>query len=855
MSRSFKLKKKVNDRDLYSTLEGDVESYEDIAKGSDVCCFSGTAYMGEAPKSPNMFIVATAKGEELTVVPSNSIAVDIPWTADKKKANCQIEARIMRTNAEVVVKASRYIEQGEPLWIEDDSAPPPPPVDDRIVLRQRRSFDKEPVYQLRAHRNIGGNDLIGCFTGTASRSGAIEQGAHQVFNVTTKDGQVFTVSTRDDERSSIQRLPWEAYEDGYKKANCTIEAQLENGQLFVCVYADEDIKHDAEIVIKQPAPAPASAAVVPAPPQAANDDSSETLSEGARRYLFGDQSIVISDDEEEEPESIVISDDEEPSARSEAIVISSDDDEEQPIDNGVYEIVPLDGSALYVDSLRGQLLAKDYIYEEEIVCAITGTAFTPYAFKLHGGRSPAVVYRLNAWTGSGGRRPVIIEFPVGSAAARIPTTTNKNEANCILGAFIDRGEVHVEIFATTTIAPGELLFILENENTRRIAEHQRPDRGTVSVDDTSVFSEPVARSIAALRKERAREIARGRQSVRGRPHRSPAPVEPPQRGGFSWSREQPAPRPRDDESGGVSQSRAGDSETDPVVIDDDPPAPAPQPRLVDVRREEQRQAIAGRRPNFQELLAAIPSAPQRPVAAKPAGRMLPRALAPPEPPSQPPPRAETPPPADESVTDRQSEPRPPRRRKLRARPPPPPPRVQRQRRDPARGYKTAPPIKENAMYLETRRSTIPGAGNGVFTRRDLEKGQVVGSYGGRVVSKEQVLAMPNSEAYIIQIPIEELGGSSADYSLAIDGNPALPESRGHMGNLINDGQPASNNGKKLTNAKIEIIRTGDFTFTGLVTLTKTLRKGEELFIDYGPTYWSDESVSSRPAAPPPAARP
>lgn len=829
MSRSFKLKQKVNDRDLYSTLEGVVEPYEDIAKGSDVCCFSGTAYTGEAPKSPNMFIVATAKGEELTVVPSNSIAADIPWTTDKKKANCQIEARIMRTNAEVVVKASRYIKQHEPLWIEDDSAPPP---DDRIVLSHWQSFDKEPVYQLRAHGYIRAGGLIGCFTGTASRSGAVEQGAYKVFNVTT-EGQVFTVSARDNDRSSIQRLPWEAYKGKYEKANCHIEAQLDKGRLYVCVYADEDIQSGTNIVIREPAPAPASAAV-PAPveeepPAPAADDDSSHFEPPAR------------------PEAIVISDDEEP----EAIVISSDDDEEPPIDNGVYEIVPLDGFELYVDSLYGQLLAKDYIYEEEIVCAITGTAFTPYAFKLHGGRSPAVVYRLGAWTGSGGRRPVIVEFPVGSAAARIPTTTDENKANCVLGAFIDKGEVHVEIFASTTIAPGEPLLILENENTRRIAQYQRPDRGTVSVDDSSVFPEPVARSIAALRKERAREIARGRPSLRGRPHRAPAPVEPPQRGGFSWSHERPAPGPRDDESGGVSQSRAGDSESDPIVIDD------ARPRLVDVRREEQRRAIAGRRPNFNELLAALPAAPAGRTRPRAPEKMVPRALAPEEQKkSAPLPRAApSPPPADESVTVRQSEPRPPRRRKLRARPPPPPPRVQRQRRDPARGYKTAPPIKENAMYLETRRSTIPGAGNGVFTRRYLEQGQVVGSYGGRVVSKEQVLAMPNSEAYIIQIPIEELGGSSADYSLAIDGNPALPESRGHMGNLINDGQPASNNGKKLTNCKIEIIRTGTFTFTGLVTLTKTLQKGEELFIDYGPTYWSDESASSLPAAQPPAARP
>lgn len=852
MSRSFKLKKKVNDRDIYPTLKGEVKSYEDLAAGSDVCCFSGIAYTGEAPKSPHAFIVTTAKGEELTVVPSNSIAADIPWTADKEKANCQIEARIMITNAEVVVKASRYIKQGEPLWIEDDSAPP---ANDRIVLSHWRSFDKEPVYQLRAHGYIRAGELIGCFTGTASRSGAVEQGAYKVFNVTT-EGQVFTVSARDNERSSIQRLPWEAYKGKYEKANCTIGAELDKGRLYVCVYADEDIQSGTEIVIREPAPAP----VEEEPPAPAADDDSSHFEPPAQ------------------PEAIVISDDEEP----EAIVISSDDDEEPPIDNGVYEVVPLDGFELYVDSLYGQLLAKDYIYEEEIVCAITGTAFTPYAFKLHGGRSPAVAYRIGAWTGSGGRRPIIIEFPVGSAAARIPTTTDKNKANCILGAYIDR-EVHVEIFASTTIAPGEPLLILEDENTRRIAEHQRPDRGTVSVDDSSVFPEPVARSIAALRKERAREIARGRPSVRGRPHRAPAE---PQRGGFSWSRERPAPglrQLRDDESGGVSQSRAGDSETDPIVIDDaPPPAPAPRRRFFDILREEQRQAIADRRPNLHERLAAIsvgapqkqparPAPPQQPARMVPralaepmpspppqqrpaAVRMLPRALAL-DPPPQPPPQPPSPPPDDESVTVRQSEPPRPRRRKIRTRPPQPPPRVQRQRRDPARGYKTGPPIKENAMYLETRRSTIPGAGNGVFTRRYLEKGQVVGSYGGRVVSKEQVLAMPNTEAYIIQIPIEELGGSSADYSLAIDGNPALPESRGHMGNLINDGQPASNNGKKLTNCKIEIIRTGDFTFTGLVTLTKTLRKGEELFIDYGPTYWSDESVSSRPAAPPPAARP
>jgi hypothetical protein len=125
--------------------------------------------------------------------------------------------------------------------------------------------------------------------------------------------------------------------------------------------------------------------------------------------------------------------------------------------------------------------------------------------------------------------------------------------------------------------------------------------------------------------------------------------------------------------------------------------------------------------------------------------------------------------------------------------------------------------------LEIRPSTIKEAGEGVFARVALSSGTDLGYYRGQVF-EEWPEKNNRDHAYFLQIShrpswITTRGWSEVRHPLYIDGDNIL---------------------SKINCCRDEAWRqNAEFGYSGRFTTTKSVEEGAELFIHYGPDYWSD----------------
>lgn len=122
--------------------------------------------------------------------------------------------------------------------------------------------------------------------------------------------------------------------------------------------------------------------------------------------------------------------------------------------------------------------------------------------------------------------------------------------------------------------------------------------------------------------------------------------------------------------------------------------------------------------------------------------------------------------------------------------------------------------KDDDVILEI--STIPNAGYGVFANRDFKKGETVTIYSGRLVTDY------DDHTYVLEI--------RKNPALYIDGR--YPLHIKHLGSFINHCSKNENirisydsNPKRNPKKVVKMIA------------HKNIKKGEELFWDYGSNYW------------------
>ena len=111
-----------------------------------------------------------------------------------------------------------------------------------------------------------------------------------------------------------------------------------------------------------------------------------------------------------------------------------------------------------------------------------------------------------------------------------------------------------------------------------------------------------------------------------------------------------------------------------------------------------------------------------------------------------------------------------------------------------------------------RRSTIPGAGLGLFTNRSLRKDDRIMEYGGSLEKIRLRKTTHDCTGYCFEITDRiHLNGSAPSSGLA----RYINDARGRRNNLIS----------ALCGTRV------------LLYALRDIRKGDELFLDYGKTYW------------------
>lgn len=122
-------------------------------------------------------------------------------------------------------------------------------------------------------------------------------------------------------------------------------------------------------------------------------------------------------------------------------------------------------------------------------------------------------------------------------------------------------------------------------------------------------------------------------------------------------------------------------------------------------------------------------------------------------------------------------------------------------------------------HLEIRKSQLPGAGLGLFTRVAIERGQRITEYKGRLVLWNNIKQEDGVNGYILRV----------DRTWAINAKNYLSA----FGRYANDAQGLSR--QRGLNNNAEYVIDGRRCF---IEAKRMIRKGEEILVGYGKDYWN-----------------
>ena len=120
--------------------------------------------------------------------------------------------------------------------------------------------------------------------------------------------------------------------------------------------------------------------------------------------------------------------------------------------------------------------------------------------------------------------------------------------------------------------------------------------------------------------------------------------------------------------------------------------------------------------------------------------------------------------------------------------------------------------------FELKTSSIPGIGMGLFALRTIYKDDTIGPYTGVVVTDDQANAEPyNTSHYMLWV--------CKDCNIVSEG-----ETAGYTRYINHSDNP---NSRFVVSTRWKTAR---------VVATKRILKGQELFIDYGPSFWEASEI-------------
>ncbi len=122
-------------------------------------------------------------------------------------------------------------------------------------------------------------------------------------------------------------------------------------------------------------------------------------------------------------------------------------------------------------------------------------------------------------------------------------------------------------------------------------------------------------------------------------------------------------------------------------------------------------------------------------------------------------------------------------------------------------------------HLRIKKSTLPNAGKGLFTRVDITKGARIVEYKGRVQSWREVKDQDGINGYLMYI----------NRNVVINALPSLKT----FGRYANDARGLTRLNGVRNNA--EYVSEGNRCF---IEATRNIKAGEEILVSYGKEYWT-----------------
>lgn len=128
------------------------------------------------------------------------------------------------------------------------------------------------------------------------------------------------------------------------------------------------------------------------------------------------------------------------------------------------------------------------------------------------------------------------------------------------------------------------------------------------------------------------------------------------------------------------------------------------------------------------------------------------------------------------------------------------------------------------MYsdLLVKKSTIPGSGKGLFTKRDIKKGERIIEYLGEIVTEVELDRRAENDIYGYAFYISKRKCIDAYYT---------PD---ELARYANDAKGLTKI-KGITNNCCYVV----YKNSGWIKAEKNIKAGAELFVSYGAEYWRD----------------
>ena len=134
-------------------------------------------------------------------------------------------------------------------------------------------------------------------------------------------------------------------------------------------------------------------------------------------------------------------------------------------------------------------------------------------------------------------------------------------------------------------------------------------------------------------------------------------------------------------------------------------------------------------------------------------------------------------------------------------------------------------IKQDAI-VEIRESQIPGAGMGLYAKKNIPKDSVVTDYKGKKVTKEEYNQIHAKKEHWYMFTMPECA-NEPNY-------PYIDGDRNHFASKVNFA-PSEINGKPTNLQNVYFLKHCDEPYIRLYA-SRDIKKGEELFVSYGGIY-------------------